>query len=128
MGPVVQRTIQGNYMKSDELRKLSDAATPAQLHQTCNPPTGYAWLNFTDINGRPFNDLQSRMNEHDTRLVAYLWNHREHFAALIDAADSLVRSCDTGERNPDGTQRGIRHPDKDSIEQAREALKPFAKD
>lgn len=54
---------------------------------------------------------------------------RKSFAVLVyiielyEAATLLVRSCETGEKNSDGTPRGIRVPDKHNIDAVRQALK-----
>ena len=42
---------------------------------------------------------------------------------LVEALGQLVNACDTGHRNKDGTQQGVRVPEKAAVDYARAALK-----
>ena len=47
---------------------------------------------------------------------------REQVTELLAALKQLAVSCDTGHRNSDGSQMGVRVPDKSAVDFARAAL------
>ena len=47
---------------------------------------------------------------------------------LVAALKKLLSGCDTGERNPDGTQRGRSMPEKWQVDQAHAALAKLGAD
>lgn len=55
----------------------------------------------------------------------YLRLHGQDFIALIEAARTLRASCDTVHKNADGTQMGVRNPDRHAVIALAKALQPF---
>ena len=58
----------------------------------------------------------------NTEFIMLLANNADAILELVRAADHLSCALDTGERNPDGTQRGVRNPERDKVERMRNAL------
>lgn len=58
----------------------------------------------------------------DQQIDALLRNHADAILGLVRAAEVMSRALDTGHRNNDGTQMGVRMPERAHVDSLAEAL------
>lgn len=112
-----------------ELERLKGAATKGPWAVDPDDRPNMDWNNHIVVDGLPWtvcfmahepkdNDGQRAAAE----LIVLLRNHADALAGLVRAAEIMSRAVDTGERNEDGAQRGVRMPEKYHVDELRNAL------
>jgi hypothetical protein len=88
-----------------------------KIWENCSP-SGYgaAGKRIADVIG------DSAETDANAELIAFLINHADALAELVRAAEIMSRALDTGHRNNDGTQMGVRNPEKHHVDALRNAL------